>query len=492
MTNSTSHKALRLALQRRFDIFVGRVFPELHNGTPLELTWLIMTMAWHINEVMHGRIRRLIINVPPRHLKSIVSSVAFPAFQLGQDPSHRIVIICYSKELAEKMMRDIRQVMNSKWYRELFPDVVLISQTREKLITSNNGIIQVTSVGGTLLGFGADTIIVDDPINAEDASSEAERRRTNDWFRSTMFGRLNNLKTGRIMVTMQRLHEEDVTGMLTENAKHGWSVLSVPAVATVRQTYPLMHLNRITEYVREAGTVIDPTRQGHEEIDNIKRDQGSLVFSAQYQQEPLPREGNLIKREWLQYYDRGEDTRPYDAIVVAWDTASAAKETNDYSVCTVWGIRGQDYYLIRLYRERLSYPLLKQRAAEIFSRHNAQRILIENADSGRMLQQDLKQVLNRMFVIPITPRGSKEDRVAAISAIVEERRVYLPRDTDWVPPFLNELLGFPRARYDDQVDSFTLFLNWMRQRPGQTLVIGDSGRISFRRQRPNRLRLRGL
>lgn len=115
MTNSTSHKALRLALQRRFDIFVGRVFPELHNGTPLELTWLIMTMAWHINEVMHGRIRRLIINVPPRHLKSIVSSVAFPAFQLGQDPSHRIVIICYSKELAEKMMRDIRQVMNSKW-----------------------------------------------------------------------------------------------------------------------------------------------------------------------------------------------------------------------------------------------------------------------------------------------------------------------------------------------------------------------------------------
>lgn len=485
-----SPEAFRLLTRRRFDVFVQRVFAELHDGAALQLSWLILTMAWHLNEMFHGRLRRLIINVPPRHLKSIISSVAFPAFLLGNDPSHEVLIICYTQELADKMMRNIRKVMTSDWFRACFPEIELVRESQIELITSRGGNIRVSSVEGGIMGMGADTIIIDDPINANDVYSETIRNRINAWFRRSMYTRLNNRRRGNIVLTMQRLHEDDPTGHLTAEAGHGWTMLRIPAIATESTTYPLMERHGVTEHVREVGDLIDPERQNQADLDQLRRDLGDQIFSAQYQQDPLAREGNIFKREHFQLYEPGEISTPYDAIVASWDTASSANETNDYSVCTIWGIRGTDYYLIRLYRERLEYPQLRQKALEIFERHKPNLVLVEHADSGRGLGQDLRQVLRRIsataMVVAVPVRFAKEDRAAFCAVIVEQHRVYLPRGAEWIDGFVDEVTGFPRTRFDDQVDSFTQFLNYMRQQPQQTLVYGQNGRKSINHLRKRR------
>lgn len=472
---------LEVLLTRRLDVFIAKTFQHLNDGQNVKPNWLLGTMAWHLDQVERVELKRLIINVPPRHLKSISASVAFPAFVLGRNPGTTFTLVCYSQELGEKMMRDLRSVLASPWYRRAFPDVRLTKNTSSEIVTDRNGGVYMTSVEGTLTGRGSDIIIVDDPIKPGDVLSEAERKRVNEWFSNTLFSRLNDKRTGRIVVAMQRLHEDDVTGYLTASPDHGWTVLKVPAIADFETSHPV--IGRSAPYVRAAGSVIDTDREDLDTLAQLQRDLGSLVFSAQYQQEPLPREGNLVKTAWFRTYSPEALERTFDAVVASWDTASAANDNNDYSVGTVWGVKDNRYYLLRVYRERLEYPDLRRRILEVNRRHGIGRTLLEWADSGRNLFSDLAEMDRRSRYRVTKPKGSKEDRLAACSAIIEDGRVYLPESADWLGIFLSEVTGFPNGRYDDQVDSLSQFLNYMRSKPGGRLQITTEGRPKFERKR---------
>ena len=214
-------------------------------------------------------------------------------------------------------------------------------------------------------------------------SGAAPGERVNEWFSNTLFSRLNDKKTGRIVVAMQRLHEDDVSGYLTAAPGHGWTMLKAPAIADLDTVHPV--IGRSAPHIRLAGSVIDPDREDHETLAQLQRDLGSLVFSAQYQQEPLPRLGNLVKTAWFKTYEHADLEREFDAVVASWDTASAANENNDFSVCTVWGVKDNRYYVLRVYRERLEYPALRRRILEVVRRHGVGRVLLEWADSGRNL-----------------------------------------------------------------------------------------------------------
>ncbi len=468
-------------LANRLDFFISKTFQHLNDGLDLKSNWLHGTMAWYLDQVERVEIKRLIINVPPRHLKSISASVAFPAFVLGRNPSTSFTLVCYSQELGEKMMRDLRSVLASRWYRRAFPNVRLTKNTSSEIVTDRNGGVNMTSVEGTLTGRGSDIIIVDDPIKPGDVLSDAERKRVNEWFSNTLFSRLNDKKTGRIVVAMQRLHEDDVTGYLTASPGHGWTVLRVPAIADETIAYPL--LGRPMPYTRHEGTVIDPDREDHETLEQLRRDLGSLVFSAQYQQEPLPREGNLIRAAWFKTYDPETLDRNFDAVVASWDTASAANDNNDFSVGTIWGVRGNRYYLLAVYRQRLEYPALRRLILSTTTNHRVGRVLLERADSGRNLYSDLVERDKHSRYRTVNPKGNKEDRLAACSAIIEEGRVLLPHSADWLSTFLREVIGFPSTRHDDQVDSLSQFLNHMRRQQGGQLRLSPEGRPMLQRKR---------
>ena len=206
-----------------------------------------------------------------------------------------------------------------------------------------------------MLGRGADLIIVDDPIKATDALSAAERRRVNEVYDNTLYTRLNDKQRGAIVIIMQRLHQDDLVGHVLE--RDAWEVVSIPAIETTDRLYRLSD-DPDHVYRRRAGEVLQESREPREILEQIRRSQGSLTFSAQYQQAPVPAEGNIVKREWLRHYKSPPSA--FDFTVASWDTASTLSESADWSVGTVWGAKGLDFYLLELVRGRFEVPELRR------------------------------------------------------------------------------------------------------------------------------------
>ena len=313
--------------------FIRRTFETVVPGESLHLNWHIRAMAHALEQVRSGLIKRLIITVPPRHLKSITTSVAFPAYVLGHDPSKKFVCVSYSNELSIKHANDCRTVIKSDWYRGIFPRTRISpdKDTETEMLTTMRGGRLATSVGGTLTGRGGNIIILDDPMNPKQAMSEASRTSTIQWFRTTLLSRLNLKGEDAIIIVMQRLHVDDLVGILLEEG--GWDHLDIPAIADGPQKIPM---GLKTFYRRHEGDVLDSIREPMDVLISMKASMGTMDFSAQYLQRPIPAEGNLIRREWLKYYQVPPDRQPKDMIVISWDTAMKSTELADYSVGTVW------------------------------------------------------------------------------------------------------------------------------------------------------------
>jgi predicted phage terminase large subunit-like protein len=440
--------------------FIRKAFHTILPGTPYLPNWHVHAIVHQLIRINAGEVNRLLINQPPRSLKSICVSVAYVAWLLGHDPSRRIIVVSYSNELATELHRQFRMIIDSGWYRALFPRMRVARDTGTELITTAGGGRYATSVGGTLTGRGADLIIVDDPLKAEEAHSDVARKRVNDWYSGTLVSRLNNKDKGAIVVVMQRLHENDLAGYLLGQSR--WEHLNLPAIAVHEDVIPLGN-HKVK--IRAVGDILHTERESQEALDRIKAEIGSLKFSAQYQQRPVPLEGNLIRREWFRYYDH----LPRDSagrVVQSWDVAMMTNDSNDYSVCTTWFIVKSDYYLIDVFRARLQYPDLRRKVAALAARHGAGTILIENVGPGMALLQDLWRDLPQGMVRPLgqKPDGSKADRMVAQSAKIEAGHVHLPKEVDWLDTFLLEILAFPNGRYDDQVDSVSQFLKWSSRR----------------------------
>ncbi len=452
---------LDTVLRTDFNCFARKTFHTVAPAQTLRPNWHIEAVAYHLMECLAGGIKRLIINLPPRNLKSILGSVAYPAWALGHDPSLRIICASYSNDLTAKHARDCRAVMQSHWYRRLFPGTRLDPAKNAELEfeTTARGFRLGTSVGGTLTGRGGNFVIIDDPIKPHDAMSDVKRSSVNEWFDRTLYSRLDDKRDDVIIVIMQRVHAEDLVGYVLE--KEPWVVLSLPAIAETDERIPIGP-NRYFE--RRIGEPLHADREPVEVLNKIKAEMGSFNFSAQYQQCPIPPDGEIIKWKWFKRFDVQPEREANDEVVQSWDTASKAEEIHDYSVCTTWLIKGNEYYLLDVLRERLKYPDLKRRIIEHAQRFNASSILIEDKGSGTSLIQDIgnENVEGLPKPIPYEPEGDKVTRMYAQSATIEAGQVFLLGDAHWLDDFRIEILQFPLGRYDDQVDSMSQFLDWAR------------------------------
>jgi predicted phage terminase large subunit-like protein len=459
-------------IRTNFASFLWKCFNTIAPGTEFRPNWHIGAIAYNLMRLQRGQIKRLLINQPPRSLKSIAVSVAYVAWCLGHDPRIRIICASYSTELAAELHRQFRMVIGSDWYEELFPLMRLAKDTETEVVTTLGGGRLATSVGGSLTGRGADLIIVDDPLKAEEAQSDTARIRVRDWFTGTLLSRLNDKKHGQIVVLMQRLHEEDLSGHLLE--KGNWTHLNLPAIAIVDS---IVRIGPQRVFVRREGEVLHPERESRETLEKIKREIGSQTFSAQYQQEPIPLDGHLIKREWFQFYTKLPSKEPGDRLVQSWDTANMIGERNDFSVCTTWRKHRADFYLVDVFRRRLEYPDLLRKIRDLAHRFSADTILIEKAGLGQALLQELENDPPNGFVRPIgvLPKGDKKDRLVAQSARIESGLVHLPTEAVWLSDFLTEILGFPYRRHDDQVDSLSQFLYWATDRLFEDIPMGIGG-----------------
>jgi hypothetical protein len=341
-------KVMDELLRRDLVAFVRRAFETVVPGESLRLNWHIQAMAYAREEVRRGKIKRLIITIPPRHLKSITTSVAFPAFLLGHDPNSKIVCVSYSADLAIKHARDCKAVMTSSWYRRIFPGMRISEKNTElETVTTQRGYRLATSPGGTLTGLGGNYIILDDPMNPKQAMSKTQRKSLIQWFGNTLLSRLNDKSRDVIIVVMQRLHVDDLVGALLEQG--GWHHLDLPAIADAPQK---VAIGPRTFHRRKVGDILHAALEPAHILEEIKARMGIMDFSAQYLQRPIPAEGNLIKREWIKLYRALPEKKPRDYTVISWDTALKPTEISDYSVGTAWHVQGDNYYLIDLVRGR--------------------------------------------------------------------------------------------------------------------------------------------
>ena len=251
--NSNEYQTL---LRQDFCRFIHRCFYQLNPQTEFLPNWHIEVIASELERCRRGETKRLIINVPPRSLKSHCASIAFPAFLLGHNPAAQIICASYGQQLADKLAADCRSVLMSRWYQSLFPQTRLASgrQALSDFMTTKQGVRLSTSVGGILTGRGADFIIIDDPLKPEEALSEAQRRSVNDWYDHTLISRLNDKRNGCIILIMQRLHEDDLVGHV--QTLENWRVLKFPAIAEENESHSIQTPYGPRRYQRKVGEAI--------------------------------------------------------------------------------------------------------------------------------------------------------------------------------------------------------------------------------------------
>jgi predicted phage terminase large subunit-like protein len=457
MRRPTKIEALDALLRTRLSAFIVKTLHTVDPGAAYSHNWHVDLIAEYLEACTRREIKRLVINIPPRYLKSISVSVAWPAWLLGRNPSEQIVAASYAEMLALKHSVDCRLVLQSDWYRRVFPSVQLTGDQNEKrkFVTTARGQRFATSVGGTATGEGGRVLIVDDPLNPLQAASEVMRKAANDWFDRTFSSRLNDKENGVIVLVMQRLHQEDLTGHLL--AKGGWEHLCIPAVAEARTVIDFGRV-RVT---REPGDVLHPRRESAEAIARQKVEMGSIAYAGQYQQRPSPAEGGVFKLHWFGRYDKPE--AGYKRVVQSWDTAYKKGEMNDPSACLTWGERDDGHDLLHVLLARMEYPELKAAMLRHASEWAPDAILIEDKASGQSLIQDARKETT-LPLVAITPHGDKITRAAAVSAMIEAGRVRLPRHAAWLTDFEGEMMHFPNGAHDDQIDALTQYLDWVRGR----------------------------
>jgi predicted phage terminase large subunit-like protein len=470
-------------LRADFAGFAERAFHELYPQTDFASNWHYRVIAAKPMAVYQGKIRRLVVNVPPRHLKSHLASVSFPAWCLGHNPSTQILCVSYAQDLADKLSRDCRRIVTSDWYQRLFPArLAPRHQAVAEFETTQQGSRVATSVGGVLTGRGADLIVIDDPLKPEEALSQAQRRAANEWFDHTLYSRLNDKQKGAIVLIMHRLHEDDLVGHVL--AQEDWEIVRFPAIAEEDERYLIDTLAGQRVFTRRRGEALHPEREPLPMLEQIRKTIGEYNFAGQYQQAPAPLGGGLVKTAWLRHYAPDELPAKFERIVQSWDTANKATELSDFSVCTTWGISGKDLYLIDVLRRRMEYPELKRAVRDQHALFRPSVVLIEDKASGTQLIQEL--VADGLYAVTrYQPQSDKIMRMHAQTAMIENGFVHLPKAAPWLAAYQHEITTFPNGRHDDQVDSTAQMLDWFKRGAGPTT---NSGIFELTRRRAEEFR----
>ncbi len=412
-----------------------------------KVNWHHKRLASKLEDVANGKLKRLLISMPPRHGKTELASIRFGPWYLGQHPTHNIIQTTYSAEYAEENAKKSRYIVLSPEYRDIFGfSVDRDSRAVSRWKTEKGGSYYAVGVGGPLTGRGANLLIVDDPHkNRQEAESPVIRKNVWDWFTSTAYTRLED--NGAIIVIMTRWHEADLIGCILSGSEE-WEYICLPAIAEQ------------DEQCRKEGEPLWPQKYDLAALQNIKTAIGSKQWESLYQQRPSAAEGEIFKREYWQYYQL-RFMPLFKKIIHSWDTAFKKGSQNDYSVCTVWGVTDTGYYLIYRWKERVEFPELKRTVISIAAQIPPNEILIEDKASGQSLIQELQRE-TRLPIAAYKIDGDKVARANAVTPIIESGKVYLPADAEWLQDYIDTLAAFPNAVHDDDVDSTTQALSAMQ------------------------------
>jgi predicted phage terminase large subunit-like protein len=447
---------LQALLATELASFTEFAFGVVRPNVQFKPNWHLDAVADFLSDVALGYIRRLIITMPPRNLKSLCASVALPAWFLGRFPWERVVVVSYSDFLARTHANDFRLVVNHPLYQAAFPAMRLARDTDREIVTTERGKRIATSIDGTLTGLGGNLIVIDDPVKPGDAMSEAVRARVIEWYRSTLLSRADDKKDARIVLVMQRVHQDDLAGYLMEQG--GFQVLNLPAIAQREEEFCIGR----GMYTRKKGELLHPEHEPAHVLAELMREMGPIAFSAQYQQSPVPPGGTIIKRKWLTPYDTVTH-RSGDSVIVSWDIALSEAETGDYSAGVVLLKRNEVYFVLEVVHGKFPFELLKRKVMEVKQRYGSSTLLIEDSPISRGLIQSLKE--QSINVTTYKPDTDKRARVIAQTDLFAGGSVRFPRRAAWLEEFTAELLAFP-GRHDDQVDALTQGLAWGRVRRG--------------------------
>lgn len=458
LTDREAQYRLDLGVKNGLGFFTQKVFQTINPGTAYNHNWHIDCIAEHLRAVEAGDIKRLIINIPPRAMKTISVSIAFPAWLLGHNPSEKIVVASYSKELSLDMSVQCRDVLRSDWYQRIFPNTVLKSDQDEKgkFMTTRGGQRFATSVGGTVTGMGGNYLILDDPLNPEQAISDIERKRANNWVRSTYLSRFDDDLTGRAILVMQRVHADDTTGML--EGIGGWYKLMLPAQFAKKE---IIHIRGRT-WEMQAQQLMDSNRRTKEVLAEKLRELGPLNYAAQYLQNPTPEEGAFFKVAWLKFYDElPEGCRLYIASDYAVTEESEGSDP-DYTVHMVLAVSpDDDWYVVDLWRDRTDSEVWSDALIDMILEHKPLEMLEEKGVIEKAVdplikkkQQERKAWCYRRKIPSLT---DKVARAQSFRGRMAAGRVLFPQKAPWVAELLKEVFEFPNGKHDDQVDCLSLF-----------------------------------
>ena len=411
-------------------------------------------MADAFNRIASGELKRLIINMPPRHTKSEFASHLFPAWYLGKFPDRKVIQTAHTAELAVGFGRKVRNLVGSPEYATMFPDVALSADSKAagRWNTNKGGDYFAIGVGGAVTGKGADILIVDDPHSEQEAALNDPDvyDKTYEWYTSGPRQRLQ--PGGAICLVMTRWSKKDLTGqILKASIQRGgadeWEIIELPAILP-------------------SGKPLWPGFWPLEQLESLKAELPVPKWSAQYQQDPTSEEGAIIKREWWKEWK--EKKPPHcEFVIQSWDTAFLAKETADYSACTTWGVfytedRQAKIVLLDALQERLEFPDLKVRAYEMYKEYDPDAFIVEAKAAGSPLIFELRRM--GIPVAEYTPSRGKDKvaRVNAVSDLFFSGHVYAPK-TRWAEEVIEQFASFPLGDHDDLVDSSTQALMRFRQ-----------------------------
>jgi predicted phage terminase large subunit-like protein len=416
---------------------------------PFELALHHKLIVEELEKVERGILDRLMLFLPPRFGKSVVTSTVFPSWYLGRNPHKSIIASSYGQELSSDFGRRVRGFVSDPLHRAIFPNSIIVDDSNavHRFGLTAGGNYYAGGAGGPITGRGADLLLIDDPIKSrEDAYSVATRRNLKDWYQHVAYTRL---QPGAAVVLIQtRWHEDDLAGwLLREHAKKGWRVVSLPAIA---ESGDLLG--------RAEGATLWPEKFSLETLQRIKEAIGSSAWASLYQRRPTRQEGAIFHTGWFKSLP---EQPTYHRCILSLDTAFKTTQTADYSVVQTWLENPIGYYLTQCWRGRVEFPQLKNRVLEIAEVWKPNAVLIEDAASGQSLVQSLKNE-TRLPIIPVRPQGDKTMRASAVSPLIEAGKVFLPEKADWLADFMDEVTAFPASPHDDMVDAMTQFLNWAR------------------------------
>ena len=469
---------LKAELYRKsFYEFSLEAFKTLHNGQELTPNWHIKLLCDRLQveaeRIVNGgeRTKHLLINVPPRTLKSELVNVFFSVYCWILKDSIQFISSSYSASLSIVLSTQSRRLIESDWFRLHFPDVHLSKDenTKSRFTTPNGGLRYSTSTGGTITGMGGDIIVIDDPQNPQLARSEVERENANRFFNETLRSRLNNPDKGVFIVIMQRLHENDLTGMLLSKEPNNWEHICLPAELSDN----VLPIELKKFYV---DGLLFPQRLSKSVLDGFKTGLGSYGYSGQYSQLPSPSEGGIFKGQWFNIIKQLPAGLLMDSL--KWDyyldTAYTNKQENDATAMLACAFHNNELYIRDVRAVRMEFPeLIKeiQLFTSINGYTNRSRIYVEPKASGKSIVQMLKRSTGLNIMEDKPPTQDKISRASSVSAFVESGRVNL-LDGRYIDGFLNELKAFPNGSHDDQVDILIMAIDKNTNRRKKIRAIG--------------------